>query len=105
MVKLSAYANRFFAECRDVTDVSDEALKRAFAECIRSAREPEYPLIRLHIAIKHVSSTFSHVVNGYDGVPDATLSALLAQESIVQGALNRMAIIAGETIDRPTPIL
>ena len=104
-VNLHAYAVKFFADCRDVTDLSDEGLKAAFAECIRPAREKEYPIIRLHIAIEHVrntvSNTLSHAVNGC-GAPDDTRLALLAQESIVQGALNQMEIIAGEMTNRLT---
>ena len=100
-VNLHAYATKFFADRRDVTDLSDEALKTAFAECIRPAREKEYPIIRLHIAIEHISNTLSHAVNGC-GVPDDTRSALLAQESVIQGALHRMEVIAGEMTNRLT---
>jgi|GEM_PF-2002850 len=102
-VNLHAYVNKFFADQRDVADLSDEALKKAFAGCVRPAKEREYPVIRLRIAIEHVSNILSNAVDGY-GVSDGKLPALLAQESIIQGALYRMEIIAGETIERPSPI-
>ena len=95
-----AYAVKFFADQRDVADLSDEALKKAFAGCVFPAKEREYPVIRLYIAIEQVSNILSDAVNG---VSDR-LPALLAQESIIQGALHRMEIIAGETVDRlPSP--